>query len=337
MVTELERAIWEAAGPLRSTRFSQILRNSRMSERDPALPGPDDRALHLGTSFQPAVHRAFATEAAIATMDRSRQGPPSEWLEWNMAAKRAMTRVSAKCWAGIDADRRAVFIDEDNLDPVLGMTTFFDLRSDTPGRHLDFEGLAEPGVADALKRIFRAARATPAYSAARRADRCLGASPRLLLRWAQLAEKGHLELRSSNGRTVDQARRHGRELVRTLYGGSSVQAIAESFRSYNRLVQHIVWCILGIAEDALDPPVVTNSIGTVQCSSDRDGYPQIHLTTVGDQVVFPQPTYPLWLQLGTPLDGLHVVMGYAMNWNPATISCDLTITPLRASAKAWPN
>lgn len=42
MVTDLERAIWAAAEPIRTTRFARILRNARLSERDPSLPGPDD-------------------------------------------------------------------------------------------------------------------------------------------------------------------------------------------------------------------------------------------------------------------------------------------------------
>ena len=36
--------------------------------------------------------------------------------------------------------------------------------------------------------------------------------------------------------------------MRTTYAGTRVEQVAIAFERYNRLVQHIVWSILGLAE-----------------------------------------------------------------------------------------
>lgn len=131
MVTDLERAIWAVAEPIRATRFGKILRNAWISERDPSLPGPDEETHSWELSFDPAIQRTLGGTMAMGLAHDSPPDTDSEWFTWNLAAKRAVTRIAAKCWAGIDAQRRLIFIDEDNMQPILGQTSVYDLRSET--------------------------------------------------------------------------------------------------------------------------------------------------------------------------------------------------------------
>jgi hypothetical protein len=336
MVTELEQAIWAAAEPIRATRFSRILRNARRSERDPTLPGPDDETQMWELSYDPAIQRTLAATTAAGI---ERQAPPatdSDWYRWNLAAKRAVCRMAAKCWAGIDAQRRAVFVDEDNFQPVWGQSNLFDLRSDTPGRHLAFEGLADPDVRAALSQIFKAAKTTPAYENALRADRELERSQEKLMLWARLAKQGHDNLAAAlHNLMIGEGRQRGLEIVSTVYAGTQVEGVADAFRRYNRLVQQVIWSLLGLAEIIPTPFLLTKAVGTLRCTRDADGSPFIRVTSVEGADVFLRVTYPVWLDTGTPLDGLHLLIGYTMYVAGGALS-DLSLTPMSWSAGCWP-
>ncbi len=328
VVTDLEQAIWATAEPIRATRFAQILRNARVSERDPSLPGPDNETQGWELSFDPAIQRTLGAVTAIGMMHHS-PVTDSEWLTWNLRAKKAIARIAAKCWAGIDPQRRVVFLDEDNFQPIWGQPNVSDLRSDTPGRHLDFEGLSDPDVRAALRAVYEAARATPAYQEVLRADRQLGHSPDRLILWAQLAQKGHQALEAAlRGLVVTDGRQRGLEIVKTIYAATAVETIAKAFQRYNRLVHHIVWSILGLAEIPLGPLVLTDTVGTLRCTRSRDDGPLIRVTSAAPDLPLLRVTYPLWLDTGTPLDGLHLVVGYTMTLAPGAAS-DLSLTPIR--------
>ena len=337
MVTDLEQAVWATADPIRATRFGHILQNARRSPRDQSLPGPDDHVQGWELSFDPAIQRTLAAVTAIGIANRTPPDLESEWPRWNLTAKKALARVAAKCWAGIEANRRMVFLDEDNFQPVWGQNNVYDLRSDSWGRHLDFEGLNEPELKAALSAVYRAARATPAYEDVLRADLQLDRSLTKLDIWARLAQKGHQELESSStGLTIADARERAVEIVDALYVGTPVEDIAAAFRRYNRLVQHIIWSILGLAEAVPEPFVLTETVGTMRCSRQADGSPLIRLTSAEASNMLLRVTYPVWLDTGTPLDGLHVVVGYTMRLDPNAAS-DLILLPIRWSARAWPD
>lgn len=336
MVTELESAVWACADALRGTRFSRILRNARIAHRDTSLPGPDDDEMQgWELSFDPAIQRTMGAVTALAMMHKKPPATDSAWLNWNLDAKKAMARVAAKCWAGIDSQRRAVFVDEDNFQPIWGHANLYDLRSDTPGRHLDFEELGSSDVRAALKVIYEATRATPAYEDALRADRELAQSRDKVITWARLAQEGHAELREAlDGLVIQDGRRRGEEIVRSLYADTPVEGIAAAFRRYNKLVQQVVWSILGLAEASPDPLVLRDPIGTLRCTHDDDGSPFIRVTSTSASEVFLRLTYPIWLDTGTPLDGLHLLIGITMTLGPAS-ACDLSLTPIRWSAGLW--
>lgn len=270
-------------------------------------------------------------------MERRQQpDEDSEWLKWNLAAQRAVTRLAAKCWAGIDSELRVIFIDEDNFQPIWGQTTLYDLRSDSLGRHLDFEGLNAPDVRAALRMVYEAARATPAYENALQADRQLRQSREKMIVWANLARKGHQELEAATrGLTVKEGRERGMEIVRTSYAGSQVEGIAAAFRRYNRLVQQIIWSVLGLAEIVPGPLVLTSPVGTMRSTRDGDGSPFIRVTSTEATEVVLRQTYPVWIDTSTPLDGLHLLVGFTMMLSAGAAS-DLSLVPIRWSAGRWP-
>jgi hypothetical protein len=335
MVIDLERAIWAAAEPIRATRFAQILRNARVSTRDPSLPGPDDETHNWELSFDPAIQRTLAAVTATGMMHHAPPNTDSDWFKWNLEAKKVVTRLAAKCWAGIDAQRRVVFVDEDNFQPIWNQTNLYDLRSDTPGRHLNFEGLSDPDVRTALRAVYEAARETPAYENALRADRQLAQSPDKLILWAQLAQKGHQDLEAAfKGLSVGEGRQRGLEIVRTIYTGTPVEDIATAYRRYNRLVQHIVWSILGLAEIMPGPFLLTDTVGTLRCTYSADGNPLIRVTSAAAIPAYLRLTYPVWLDTGTPLDGLHLLIAHTITLAPVA-GDDLSLTPIRWSAGRW--
>ena len=287
-------------------------------------------------SFDPAIQRTLGANTAIGMLRHSPPDTSSEWFKWNLAAKRAVTRMAAKCWAGIDLQRRVVFIDEDNFQPIWGQMNLYDLRSETPGRHLNFEGLSAPDVRAALSAVYQAARATPAYEEVLRADHQLESSHDKLILWAGLAQKGHQDLEAAlRSLTISDGRQRGLEIVRTNYAGTPVEDIAAAFQRYNRLVQHIIWSILGLAEIAPGPFVLTDPVGTLRCTRDIDGIPFIRVSSMEATNVTLRITYPVWLDTGTPLDGLHLVVGYTMTLASGA-ACDLSLTPIRSDAGCWP-
>jgi hypothetical protein len=134
---------------------------------------------------------------------------------------------------------------------------------------------------------------------------------------------------------ISEGRQRGQEIVRTIYAGTAVENIAAAFRRYNRLVQHIVWSILGLAEIPPAPFVLSDPVGTLRCTRSPDGSPFIRVTSTSASEVVLRLTYPVWLETGTPLDGLHLLVGYTMTLAPGA-SSDLSLTPIRWSAGTWP-
>jgi hypothetical protein len=166
----------------------------------------------------------------------------------------------------------------------------------------------------------------------------LAQSPEKLSLWVRLAQKGLQELDGcKSGVTIAEGRERGREIVRTLYKGTSVEEIAASFLRYNRLVQQIAWSVLGLAEATPNPLVITDAVGTLRYTRSPDGSPFIRLTPAeGEDLPLLRLTHPVWLNTGTPLDGLHVLVGYSMRFGGA-LSADLSLTPIRWSAGEWPS
>lgn len=336
MVTELEIAIWAAAEPLRKTMFARILRNARLGNRDPSLPGPDDQFQGWSLSFDPAVHRSIAASYAIGFEVGRSPDLDSDWARWNLAAKRAVCRLAAKCWAGTDRDRRIAFVDEDNLHPVLGRAVFHDLRADSLGPHLAFEGLGDGDAWEALRQVFRAARATATYDAVQAADRQLSGSRSKLKVWASLGTRGRQRIAAAlAGRTFAEGTRLGVEEVQSLYEGTEVEDIAGSFRRYNQLVQAIVWSILGLAEEAIMPATLRSPIGTLYSSLDSAGAPLLQVSTSEDHLALLRLTNPLWVEAGMLLDGLYVVVGSTTSFGHGEMM-DFSLRPLRWMAGAWP-
>lgn len=285
-------------------------------------------------SFDPAIQRTFAAQAALPLVG----GDPSsnsEWIEWNEAALRAMARVAAKCWAGVDSDHRATLIDDDNLYPIWNESSVYGLRSDSPGYSLRFEGLDESGVADVLRAIYHTAKATPAYAQARWASDRLRGSRDLLRSWLEVAQQVVGELEAiGREQPIGEGRRHGAQIVKAAYEGTPVADLAQAFQRYNGLVQQVVWTILGLAESALPPTTITRSVGTVRCTTAPDRSPFIRLTSQDADPLL-RVTHPVRLAMGLPLDGVYSLVGYTFHL-AEDASNDCSLVPLSWAAGQWP-
>jgi hypothetical protein len=333
MVTELEVALWNLGPSIRRSRFSATLQNARFERDESSLPHPGSEQLMWATSFYPAIQRAFAAREA-ERMERGRHTDPPTWEVWNRAALRAMARVAAKCWSGIDHDQRVIFVDEDLAPPIFGLGRITGLRDDVTGPSLRFDGLDAPDVADSLRKIYAGARRTPAYLNALAASKRLSQSRELLVEFALRSKRARDELSERTpGTTLGDAKERFAQIVRTAYANSSVEEVAAAFRTYNELVHRIIWAILGLAEAFPEPTTVRQSIGSVRCERRAGGEPIVRLTSFDELPLF-TPSEPVWIGMGLPIDGLYNLTGYTMSL-ASLAAFDLILEPIRWRALQW--
>jgi hypothetical protein len=299
------------------------------------MPHPDPRIAAWELSFDPAIQRSLAARTAAA-IEAGVAPADTEWNRWNQAALKAVARLAAKCWAGIDREQRTAFLDEDNFHPIWNQTNVHNLRTDQIGPWLKFEGLDMPAMAAALGAVYRAAKATPVYARAKEASEHLQRSRGLQVTWARLAQQGHRELDEALQQVpIGDGSQRGLQILGSLYAGTPVEDIAVAFRRYNKLVQGIVWTILGFAEVVPEPVVITDVIGTVRCTVDDTGSPFVRLTSTDAASAFLRLTHPIRLAMGLPLDGLYTLVGYSMTLASGGAS-DLSLVPLSWAAGEWP-
>lgn len=72
-----------------------------------------------------------------------------------------------------------------------------------------------------------------------------------------------------------------------------------------------------------------------RCTVDANGEPFISTTSTDAGGAILRVTHPIWLETGTPLDGLHSVIGLTMRFASGAAT-DLHLTPLRHAAGEWP-
>ena len=335
MVTDLELAIWSSATPLQGTRFSAILRNARRSSPDTSMPHPTEQVMHWELSFDPAIQRAIAGGLADSMFQKVNV-VDTDWITWNRAALRAISRVAAKCWSGVDPQIRMAFVDVDNCHPMWNMGVLVDLRSDSPGPWLKFEGLDGPDVRPYLAEIWTAARRTPTYDAAVDAARHLERDRSLMVGFAEQTQAGIEALNQAlRTETIGEGARRGRQIVRDIYAGTAVEPIVDALRRHNHLVQEICAAIIGLAEE-LQPTTITTTIGAIRCTFEEDGGPCIRLTALDDFVAATRLTHPVLLDVGVPVDGLYTVLGYGLSFAQTRGFVDLSLVPLRWAEGRWP-
>jgi hypothetical protein len=78
-----------------------------------------------------------------------------------------------------------------------------------------------------------------------------------------------------------------------------------ALRAFNQYVTRIIWTLLGAAEQ-IQPATITYSVGAI-VERVVAGERHLDMTVTSDSTALLRPTHPVWLQLGTPLDGLYLV------------------------------
>jgi hypothetical protein len=187
---------------------------------------------------------------------------------------------------------------------------------------LSFAGLEAPRVQAALGRLFAEVRVSKAAVDAHKAATSLG---RGKLRGAMAAVRARLlpELRTIyRGETGGQGMERTRQAVATAYDNHpELATVVSALRSHNRYVTRIIWTLLGAAEE-IQPTVVKSIAGPI---TDRtvDGERHVALTANDTLLALVRPTHPVWLELGSPLDGLYVVEGITALLGPHEADLEL--------------
>lgn len=314
MVSSLDRTVWSTALVVRNTEFAEILRRARlspdstMSLRDVTgwtVPGP---LQSWELSFDPALQR---TLAAVMSMDILKQGiPPGarDWVMWVTRAFQAVQRISAKCWIGIPAAVREIFLDCDDLLPPMARGEIVDLRRDQPDRpSLRFAGLDSRHVRAALQELYAVVDASSSATRAREAASVLRREPDLIQAMSEVRTRLEMDVRTLRaGETVAQAGQRARRTVAGAYDDRpELHEVVSALRAHNRLVTRIVCVLLGAAEQ-LEPAMVSDMPHAI---TERIIVGERHLDitmTIGSMALL-RLTHPVWLELETPLDGLYLV------------------------------
>ena len=311
VVTELERAVWATGLVLRKTEFGEVLRRARLgpASLQELVGWSVPEQLHgWELSYDPALQRTFA---AMVTMNMLKLPIPTEahpWVQWMTGALTAIQRIAAKCWGPVPADVRRVFLDFDDLLPPATKEYLAKLRMDQPDvPSLRFGGLDSGPARSALGSLFSEVQGGTSATAAFRAATMLRARGGLMIALSEVRE--HLEKEIATvfaGEQSGQAFERAQRTVTSAYDGyPDLVGVVSALRAHNRVVTRIIWCLLGIAEQ-IQPAVVQETIGAVG-DSVVNGERRLDLTVRDQGFALIRPTHPVWLELGTPLDGLYIV------------------------------
>lgn len=333
VVTELEQAVWATGLVLRETEFGEMLRRARLGTHSlQELHGwsvPEQ--LHgWELSYDPALHRTFA---AIVAMDMRKLTIPSDagpWVQWVAGALAAMQRIAAKCWGPIPADVRRVFLDFDDLLPPATKDYLAKLRMDQPDRHaLSFAGLDSRPVRAALAALFSEVQAGMSAGQARQAATTVRGRSGTFNALLEVRERLQNEIATAfAGEQGSQAFERAQRTVASAYDNRpALIGVVAALRAHNRHVTRILWCLLGVAEQ-IQPAVVQETVGAI-VEHVVDGERRLDLTVRDQNFALIRPTHPVWLELGTPLDGLYIVERHTLAMGGSEEN-DLGLSPLEA-------
>jgi hypothetical protein len=299
VVTDLGPTVWSTALVVRETEFADSLRQRRSSH---------DRLTGLELSFDPALQRTLA--AAITLGMAGEQIPPEagEWISWVGKAHQAVRRIAAKCWRRVPVDVRQLFLDFDDTLPPASQSHITGLRRDVRGiPALKFAGLDAPSVLSAMSLLYSEVEASGSAGRARNAAEALLARPSLMRTMTDIRAGLAPELQTPRpGEMLLQGFERMRRTVAQAYDDFPELAThVSALRAHNQYVTKIMWVLLGAAEQ-FEPATLTESVGPIaECVA--AGKRRLDMTVSNGLTVTLRPTHPVWLQLGTPLDGLYLV------------------------------
>ena len=326
-------AVTVAARAIRETPFSELLQRARGSSgglEELRGWGVPDALLRWELSFDPALQRTFAAAFAIHLVREEIPPAAREWVLWVTDAMRAVQRIAAKCWAGVPGEIWKAFLDYDDMLPPAMLGDIADLRQDERGRRsLHFEGLDRPDVAEALRGVYNAVRGSETAGAAREAARRVEVDPKLQRVLVEARARLGDEIRSARaGETVSQSFDRARRTVESAYEGTGAEAVVRLLRGHNSLVKRVLWVLLGAAEQ-FELAEFHQTAGPV---TERavDGSRHVFVSVTADEAAaLVRPTHPIWLQSGSPFDGLYIVRGHTLSFGGSEQN-DFELEPLEA-------
>jgi hypothetical protein len=331
VVTGLDQAVWATGLVVRETEFGEILRRARRSPHSlQEMKGwsvPDQ--LHSWElSYDPALQRTVAAMFAMRVLNHTIPTEAEPWVQWVVGALAAMQRIAAKCWGPVPADVRRVFLDFDDLLPLATKDYIVKLRMDQPDRPtLRFGGLDSGPVRTALGSLFSEVQAGTSAGEARRAATTLRGRASMMNAVTEVRERLQNEIATPfAGEQGSHALERVQRTVASAYDDKpDLLGVVSALRAHNRLVTRILWCLAGVAEQ-FQPAVVQETVGAIG-EHVVDGERRLDLTVRDQNFALIRPTHPVWLELGTPLDGLYIVERHTLAMG-ATAENDLGLSPL---------
>jgi hypothetical protein len=259
-------------------------------------------------SFDPAIHRTFAAVTFMGLLQQEVPAEAKSWIEWNQGALKAAQRIASKCWTGVASDFRTAFLDLDDLPPVASHSYISGLRQNQPGLAASrFAGLNMDAVRDALTRMYGEIKSTETAVIARSAASLLERKPAYFADLMSVRGRTQKRLQDHpTDATIAEVHDYMREVVEQAYSTfPHLEDIVASFRNHNKFVQQILWAILGTAEATVDVSIHATMGAIIE--EVVDGERQISFTVEQGEAALLRPTRPVWVELGTPLDGLYWV------------------------------
>lgn len=315
-MTPLEEAIVKAADLMGGTAFAESVREFNPTRSIPPGTSPD-RFIELSRSLGPPVLRLLSAAEliGIARAPAEFGEAPSETVAWALRAATALRRLTCKLWAPMPEPERSVFYDEDDLPMFVG-AGFVPQGRRNPAGPVLFDGLESAAVLAAFSDLVREVRTTAAYAAASEAVERLEREPRHHQDVVRFVEQQRKQAPQTANRMISEVKGDLRSFAENFYleAPERVAEAATAVLKHNRLVNRIVWVLLGIIESPFGLPIIATGVSSIHAVR-RDNSLALHFTTEENPALFMlHVPGPLALALDTPLDGLYVCEGYTMRF-----------------------
>ena len=320
MVANLDSSLWFAGLEMRSIEFGQVLRWSRSSST--SNPVAEQLGLEMPPGFQgwelsfdPAVQRTLAALQSLQVMNEPVPPAAQAWANWVGEALRAVQRIAARCWYGVSSDIRRAFLDQDDAPPLATNSYVFGLRHDQPGLGAGrFAELNQDNVKAALGAAYSEIRESQTAIDARTAASQIESRPTSLVEMLQIRQLVMQNVqRTVPEETVEQGSIRIRSELRDAYTlKPELEEAVGVLRNHNSFVHKCIWALLGLAE-SIEPISITSTIGALSEQS-FGGERRVKLTVKHPAAAFLRSTHPVWIDLGSPVDGLYWVEQHTFAW-----------------------
>lgn len=321
-MTSLEQALMAAGARLSQSELGAWMWANHPGRRDSTYPDskPSQLAMFELNSGPPVYRTLSVLMSAQATRrDLGQSDVDRAYVAKVGDLTAALRAVADKFWGDIRADVRTLAFDYDNVRVPSRRHPYIVSLRDRPGPSLRTSctkvGLGDLDIA-AVASCWHAAHQTEVFEAAKTAATRIGLHDRL--RRQLLERRNDLASRSTEmmgqGQTMQEVEARTRGIVVDGYrdAPAEVMEAADHLRSYNELVQVILWTLLGYCEGGLNGiPVVPTDIPRANVE-----HTWRHLRA---QFTVPHSSQPWFPQRGGPfvvtgrglLDGLYICDGFA--------------------------